>query len=150
MMNRRERRLYIKEFDELSAADLYEIMKARFRVFVMEQHCWYLDMDDIDYSCAHIYICEGTEVIAYARLFAEEEEGVWHIGRVMSVPRGEGLGRMIMEKTMEEACRRGATTIRLDSQTYATGFYERLGFKVCSEEFEEAGIMHVRMENRLK
>ena len=142
----RERATIIKEFGELTAAELYEIMKARFKVFVMEQRCWYLDFDDIDYACVHIFICEGTEVIAYARLFAEEEEGVWHIGRVLSTRRGEGLGRDVMTRTMEEARRRGAKTLRLDSQSYAAGFYERLGFCVCSAEFEEAGIMHVRMD----
>jgi predicted GNAT family N-acyltransferase len=52
----RERATIIKEFGELTAAELYEIMKARFKVFVMEQRCWYLDFDDIDYACVHIFI----------------------------------------------------------------------------------------------
>lgn len=136
----------VKSFDELTAALLYEILKARFTVFVIEQGCHYLDMDDIDYRSLHVFISRGTSVIAYARLFAESEPGVWHAGRVLTLDRGVGLGKRLMERVIAAARDREAVTLRLEAQTHAAGFYERLGFAVCSEVFQEAGIPHVRME----
>ena len=141
-------KIVVKAFAELTTEDLYEILKARFSVFVVEQKCFYLDMDDIDYRSYHIFIQKGKEVIAYGRLFEEDEPDTWHIGRVLTTSRvrGKGFGKLLMEKVMQTAYQHGATTLRIEAQSHATGFYEQLGFKVCSEEFEEAGMPHVKME----
>lgn len=136
----------IKSFAELTTKELYEILKVRFSVFVIEQRCFYLDMDDIDYRSIHFYIKKGKEVIAYARLFEEEEPNTWHIGRVLTTIRGKGVGKRLMEKVMLFAYQHGTNTLRMEAQSHATGFYEQLGFSICSDEFDEAGIPHVRME----
>ena len=136
----------VKTFQELTTQELYEILKARFSTFVTEQHCFYLDPDGIDYDSLHVFAIEEGRVTAYARLFAEQEEGVWHVGRVLTVKRGTGVGRSLMERTIHVAKEHGAAIIRMEAQLHAAGFYEKLGFTVCSEEFEEAGIPHVKME----
>lgn len=139
-------KLVVKTFAELTTEELYEILKARFSVFVVEQHCFYLDMDDIDYRSFHVCVCEGRKVVAYGRLFEDEEPNAWHIGRVLTTKRGVGLGRRLMEAIMQTAYAHGATALRMDAQSHAVGFYEKLGFVVCSDEFDEAGIPHKRME----
>ena len=142
--------IHTKTFQELTTTDLYEIQKARFKVFVVEQRCFYLDLDDIDYESIHVFMTEGQkEVAAYGRLFREDQPGVWHIGRVLTVHRGAGLGRQLMASIIRTASELGATTLRMEAQVHAIGFYEKLGFAVCSDEFEEAGIPHVRMERTL-
>lgn len=138
--------IIVKTFAELTTEELYEILKARFAVFVEEQRCFYLDMDGVDYQSLHIYLRNGLDVIAYARLFEEEEPNTWHIGRVLTTIRGKGIGKRIMERVIQTAYQHGATTLRMEAQTHAIGFYEKLGFRVCSDEFDEAGIPHVKME----
>ena len=136
----------IKSFEELTNTELYEIIKARFNVFYIEQRCFYPDLDDIDYDSIHLFMQDGREVIAYARLFPEATPGVWHVGRVLTTRRNEGLGRKLMQSVMETAWKQGAVKLCMEAQVQAKGFYEKLGFTVTSEEFEEAGIPHVRME----
>lgn len=152
--------IIVKTFAELTTLDLYEIFKARFAVFVMEQRCFYLDMDDIDYDAIHIFCKEGNEVIAYARLFPDrlapefevprsKDANAWHIGRLLTRKRGIGLGRTIIEKVISTAHEQGATLLRMEAQTHAIGLYEKFGFKVISCPFDDAGIEHVEMEKRL-
>lgn len=134
----------IKPFQELSTRELYEILKARAEVFVVEQQIVYNDLDDIDYRSIHVAILDGEKVIAYARAF--EEPGGWHIGRVLTTVRGKGYGAEVMRETINALWRKGAEMIVLDSQEYAVGFYRKLGFSVCSGLFDIDGIPHVKME----
>ena len=139
---------YIKPFDALSGAEVYEILKARSAVFMMEQEIHYLDMDDIDYRSLHCYLMEEGKVIAYLRAFAEPDQPqAFQIGRVLTTKRSCGLGRALMEQSMAALkeqldCRK----ILLHSQIPAAGFYEKLGFIPIGEEFTEAGIPHITME----
>ena len=73
----------IKAFNDLSPADLYEILKARFNVFYLEQQIRYPDMDDVDYLATHLSLRRNGLVIAYARLFPDAEQGVLRIGRML-------------------------------------------------------------------
>ncbi len=138
--------IIVKPFEKLSTEELYEILKARFVVFFMEQRCFDLDMDGIDYQSLHFLIRDDGGVIAYARLFPEKEEGVWHVGRMLTTRRKQGLGTMLMQEIIRTAWAKGATLLCMHAQSHAIGFYHRLGFRVCSEEFMEAGIPHVKME----
>ncbi len=47
--------LVVKNFDELTTTELYEILKARVAIFVVEQNCVYQDLDDIDYDSLHVF-----------------------------------------------------------------------------------------------
>ena len=142
--------IIIKSFQELTNKEVYELLKLRFKVFVMEQGCHYLDPDGIDYLAIHIFIKNDDESMAAClRLFPEEEQGVWHLGRVIAASRGKGVGKMILEATAEEAKRQGASCLRLEAQVRVIGFYEKCGYSVCSEPFDEAGIPHVKMEMKL-
>ena len=134
-----------KSFDELTLGELFEIVRARFDVFVGEQHILEPEYDDIDYKSIHVFTRDGDKVIAYARLFQEGAPGEWHLGRMLTTRRKQGLGTAIIDAAVEFVRNQGGKRILLHSQKHAQGFYERHGFKVCSDVFEEAGIPHVMM-----
>ena len=135
-----------KTFDELTTREIYEILKARAAVFVVEQNIVYQDMDDKDYDSLHVYYEEDGKVTAYLRAF-ETEPGIVRMGRVLTLQHGQGLGRKLLNYALEEIRQSySPKIIALDSQCHAIGFYEKAGFKVCSEEFLEEGVWHVKME----
>ncbi len=141
--------LSIKIFDQLSAAELYEILKARFEVFVMEQNIHYLDEDSIDYISTHLFVSQNGRVIAYARLFPEAQKGVLRLGRMLTLVRGQGLGKFILRYAVAEAKKRGAEVLRLHAQLQTVNFYKRRRFRAVGEVFMEAEIPHVCMERVL-
>ena len=137
--------LVSKFFDELTTTELYEILKARARIFVVEQNCMYQDLDDIDYRSLHIFFTPGRNVLAYLRAF-RKETGVVQMGRVLTVEHGTGLGGQILKEGILQIKEKMAPKqIYIEAQSYAIGYYKREGFKVCSEEFLEDGIPHVQM-----
>lgn len=139
--------LHVKAFDELTPAQLYELLRAREAVFVVEQQCPYPEVDGKDYGAYHVWLEEDGDILAYLRVL---DRGVSYpersIGRVLTLRRGEGLGQKIMEAGLTAADEKfGPGPIRIEAQTYAQGFYERFGFRRVSEEFLEDGIPHVEM-----
>lgn len=139
-------RFVAKKFSELTARQLYEILRARSQIFMLEQEIHCQDMDRVDYNSRHYFIEEDGEVLAYLRAFYTDENTV-RLGRVLTLHHGKGLGLEIMEKAMSDirqnmCCK----TVCLDSQLHAVGFYEKLGFQVVSDEFLEEGILHVVMQ----
>ena len=141
-------KLVIKKFNELTTKELYELLKARAKVFVVEQECVYQDLDDIDYDSLHIFYKQDEKVIAYMRAYPKKNtENVMQIGRVLTLEHGTGLGRKVLEagiKAIKENT--DAVKIFAEAQKRVTGFYEKAGFKVISDEFLEDGIPHVEME----
>ncbi len=140
--------LSAKYFNELTTTELYEILKARSEIFIMEQHILYQDMDDIDYKSLHCFFMEDNRVVAYLRAFYEDNsKSCVKIGRVLTLRHGNGIGKNLMEQSINAIClRMKCSKIYMDAQKHAVGFYEKLGFKVTSDEFLEEGIVHVAME----
>lgn len=139
-------KLQIKPFSDLSASEIYEILKARFEVFVREQNIRYLDEDNIDYVATHLSLRKKGRVIAYARLYQTADKNTLQIGRLLTMERHKGFGRFLMEQAIQEAKRQGATTIRIHAQIQTVAFYEQLGFQTCGDIFQEADIPHICME----
>ena len=137
-----------KTFEELTTEELYEILKARAEIFIMEQNINYQDMDDIDYESLHCFFLKDRKVTAYLRAFYKEDDPlIIKVGRVLTLQHGEGLGRKLLEESIpviktKMPCKK----IYIDAQKYAIGFYEKFGFRVTSGEFLEEGIVHVSME----
>ena len=141
--------LIAKQFNELTTTELYEILKARSEIFVIEQNIHYQDMDDVDYDSLHCFFVEDNKVIAYLRAFYEKDDIV-KLGRVLTLKHGNGVGRDLLEQSLivikeKMKCRK----ICMDAQKYAVGFYEKFGFKVTSEDFLEEGIVHNTMELKI-
>ncbi|CAM3219470.1 GNAT family N-acetyltransferase [Filibacter tadaridae] len=137
------------EFDELSGRQVYEILKLRVNVFVVEQSCAYHEIDDHDYGAIHICCLDGQELVAYARLLPA---GVKYkepsIGRVIIKEdhRGTGLAHTLMERSMHYILSSWKPDeIRLQAQTHLSGFYGKHGFDKVSEPYDEDGIPHVDM-----
>lgn len=139
----------IKSFQELTSQELYNILQLRTEVFVVEQNCVFQDMDNKDSKCYHLMCLENEKLVAYTRLvpagvsFAEVS-----IGRVVSSPsvRGRGLGKMLMEKSIEESDRLfGKLSIRIGAQFYLLDFYKSFGFFPDGEIYLEDDIEHIEM-----
>lgn len=135
-----------KNFDELLSTELYEILKARSQIFIVEQNMHCQDIDGIDLKARHFYLEENGKILAYLRAFYDDEITV-RIGRVLSVTYGIGLGKKVMTEAIKDIKQNmKCQKICLDSQKHAIGFYEKLGFKAVSGEFLEEGVIHVKME----
>ncbi len=142
-----EQTLVIKNFDRLTPREVYEILRIRTAVFVVEQECPYQEVDGTDYNSLHVWLEENDEIVAYLRIFEKDTETkTVQIGRVLSKRRGEGLGAKVLEHGIEAArLELGADSIFIEAQTYALAFYEKFGFEACGEEFLEDGIPHTPM-----
>ena len=140
---------HCKSFTELTVNELYEIMKLRSEVFVVEQNCVYLDADGKDEKSYHFYGAANGSIAAYARLlppnlsFKEAS-----IGRVLTAPsqRRKGFGIVLMQKCIAKTLDVFNTTeIKIGGQLYLKSFYEGLQFKQYSDVYDEDGIPHIEM-----
>ncbi|WP_040693126.1 GNAT family N-acetyltransferase [Nocardia vinacea] len=133
---------------DLDTATLYQLLKLRVEVFVVEQKCAYPELDGLDLlpETRHFWLDDEGEIISTLRLTEEHENGVksFRIGRVCtSVPaRGHGYTTRLVQAALAEA---GSATVRLSAQTYLVDLYAKFGFKPDGDEFEEDGIMHLPM-----
>ena len=124
--------LQVKRLSELSTEELYEILRLRVSVFVVEQKCPYMETDDLDQNALHVYFRDAEGIQAYLRVIDKSDTREYvTIGRVISVKRRSGIF--------------GADTVYIEAQVYAQPFYENLGFVRISDEFLEDGIPHVKM-----
>ncbi|HMJ46004.1 MAG TPA: GNAT family N-acetyltransferase [Ferruginibacter sp.] len=138
-----------KKFDELSTLELYNILTLRNMVFVVEQHCPYLDTDGIDEASSHLCGWEGNVLVVYARIIPP---GIVYpeasIGRVVSNPvyRKTGAGKLLMQKAIQELYDHfNVQEIKIGAQLYLEQFYSGFGFKKISVVYLEDGIPHIKM-----
>lgn len=143
--------LVVKKFDELKIDELYEILKVRVSVFVVEQKCPYQEIDDKDKNAYHIYLVVDKEIKAYLRvLYSNIGDKEVFIGRVLSKERGKGYAKTILKEGIRISKEiLNASKIKIEAQVYVQKMYENLGFKPTSEEFLEDGIPHIEMELNL-
>ena len=137
-----------KRFSDLKLEELYGILRVRSEVFVTGQKCLYVDPDGRDFGSVQVFASKGERIIACLRIYGKEA-GVVQIGRVAVIEslRGSGIGRMMMRQAISHVTENSTDEkIYLEAQTYAIGFYEKLGFKVISDEFLDEGIPHKGME----
>lgn len=139
----------LKKFEELSALELYEILRLRSEVFVVEQNCVFLDMDDKDQFSLHLQGRIDGKLAAVVRIlppglaYAEPS-----IGRVVSSPlfRRKGVGIELMNTAIQETISlHGNIPIKIGAQLYLKKFYESFGFLQCSETYLEDDIPHIKM-----
>jgi ElaA protein len=140
-------RLHKKAFRELTLDELYELLRVRSEVFVVEQDCVYQDMDGDDQDSIHLWLTVGDKVVALARVCpAGTHMKEVSIGRVVTTERGKGYGKQIMLRAIDAAIEYfNAKHIDLEAQQYAKGFYESVGFRQSSDTFMLDGIPHIRM-----
>ena len=136
-------------FEELTVQDLYAILRLRSEVFVVEQDCVFLDMDNKDQQSLHVTGWQNNQLIGYTRLMppglAYPEPS---IGRVVtaSSARRAGAGRELMNFSIEKLFNVfGKQPIKIGAQLYLKNFYESMGFCQISSIYLEDGIEHIEM-----
>lgn len=142
-------RVLWRRWEELGREELYALLRLRAQVFVVEQDCPYLDLDNLDQGSWHGLQWVDGELAGYLRLLPA---GLHHadvaIGRVVTSPafRRRGLGRPMMREGWDKAqALWGPVPVYLWAQSYLRPFYESLGYAVSGPEGEEDGIPHFPM-----
>lgn len=136
-----------KKFSELSAKEFYDIARARMEVFVVEQNCAFLDLDEIDLSCEHFWWKENGELSAYLR-FYQHTNGNYVLGRLITVLacRGKGLGLEALGEFLKYYDKKFPdSTLEISAQARLQTFYEKFNFVVHGDSYLEDGIPHLRM-----
>jgi ElaA protein len=132
-------------FADLDARTLYDLLRLRCDVFVVEQECAYPDIDgrDTEPHTRHLWLARDGAPVAYLRILAEAG-GVARIGRVAVAKeaRGEGLAGLLMDEALALV---GDRSCVLEAQSYLVAFYARYGFAVTGPEYVDDGIPHVPM-----
>jgi ElaA protein len=138
-----------QHFNDLSQHELYAMLQLRSEVFVVEQNCVFLDMDDKDQHCWHVCGWHDEKLVAYTRLVPP---GIaYHlasIGRVVTSPsvRRTGIGRSLMKFSIEKTLSLfGKNNIKIGAQLYLKNFYETFGFRQSGDVYLEDGIEHIEM-----
>ena len=138
-----------KSFSDLSNVELYALLRLRSEVFVVEQNCVFLDMDNKDQHCLHLLGWQGNQLAACARIvpagisFAEAS-----VGRVVTAAfaRGTGLGRELMQTALNKLYDLyGRVPVYIGAQQHLQTFYASLGFEATGQPYNEDGIMHIEM-----
>lgn len=136
-------------YAQLSPDQLFEILKLRQAIFIVEQNCPYPDIDAVDKQAFHLCAWAADQLIAYARVIGP---GINYqqasIGRVATSveARGTGLGRTLMKNAIELAIREFPEhAIKIGAQQHLEPFYNSLGFSTISEPYDEDGILHIHM-----
>lgn len=136
----------LKRFDELTLRELYEILRLRGEVFVVEQDCAYQDLDRKDYDSYQLFVRDGDNIIAALRILKENTAyPEMAVGRLIVDKdyMGCGLSRNLMERAMDFILNDlDKNAIRLSGQAYLCEFYKSLGFKRVSGRYLEEGIPH--------
>jgi len=139
----------LKSFQELNSYELYTILRLRSEVFVVEQNCVFLDMDEKDLFSHHLMGWSGKDLAAYSRLLAPGKVyNQMTIGRVVTSPkyRKIGLGKELLLVSIKNCYELfGEKEIKIGAQLYLKNFYSSFGFIQSSNIYDEDGIKHIEM-----
>ena len=141
---------HLKRFYELNNDELYDVLRLRNSVFIVDQQCVFAEIDGKDQSnCHHLFYSLQGQIIAYTRILAP--------GQIYQEPclsrvctnldqRGKGIGKLLLKKALEETSRLfPGQSIRIGAQLYLKSFYESFGFEVAGDPYLEDGIEHIQM-----
>jgi ElaA protein len=136
--------LRVASFRDLDTTTLYALLKLRGDVFVVEQKCYYADLDgrDTEPGTRHVWIARGDEIPAYLRIL--DDGDAQRIGRVVVAPaaRGAGLAQRLMTEALTVIGNRPSV---LGAQAHLAGFYAAFGYEPTGPEYLEDGIPHLPM-----
>ena len=141
--------LHVKTFDQFTCDELYELLRIRSEVFIVEQNCVYQDLDNHDQTAIHLWLTHGDKVVALCRVCpAGTQMRSVSIGRVITTERGKGYGLSIVKSAIAIARERLEEVGHIDIEAQLTkkAFYEKLGFVATSEPFMMEGLYHLDMK----
>ncbi len=138
-----------RNFTDLSLQELYSVLKLRSKVFVVEQKCIYLDLDDKDETARHLLVKKDGALVAYVRVQPPTDICKSVKGERFVVEhdlRRAGLGHRIISELRDEICRAyGSIHVDISAQAYLENYYRKLGFERISEEYDDHGVTHVKL-----
>lgn len=142
-----------RAFEDIPRSDLYVVLQQRQQVFVLEQQCFYPDMDGCDAAAHHLMAwrtVDGVrELAAYLRCLAPGAKyAEMSLGRVLTTAaaRGTGIGRQLLERGIRHAeALHPGHDFRIGAQLYLEKFYGSFGFQTVTAPYDEDGIMHIDM-----
>ncbi|TCS84521.1 GNAT family N-acetyltransferase [Tepidibacillus fermentans] len=133
--------------------ELNDAFSIREKVFIEEQNVpKVIEMDEYEEVATHFVVYDGNKPISTARFrkYLNEKTVKFERFAVLKEYRGQGVGRALIKVMEEEARKNGFTTLRLNAQRHAEGFYAKFGYQTISEPFDEAGIEHVTMIKKIE
>lgn len=130
----------VKIFDCLTE----EEKEIRETVFVKEQG-FQEEYDEFDEIAKHIVIYSNGKAVGTCRVYWCEEENSYHVGRiaVLKEHRGKNLGKLLMDEAENLTRSLGGKTLKLGGQLRAVGFYDRIGYERCGEQYLDQGHPHI-------
>ena len=135
-----------KEYEDLSRDELYNILRLRQEVFIIEQHCNYLDADNYDIKSSHLMAYKENQLIAYMRIVPA---GAIYLnisfGRILVKKeyRSLGIGKELLKRGV--GLFQTDTILVMSAQVYLVKFYEYFGFNSIGDEYLEDEILHIKM-----
>lgn len=144
-----------RTFDELTKQELYDILALREKVFILEQKCFYVDLDYRDQQSMHLLGLIDDKLAGYLRVLPTglAYSDAMSFGRVVTAPfaRGKGFGKKMLEETLLYFKKNHPNEpITISAQIYLEKFYQSYGFKTISEPYDDEGIIHVDMKKHGK
>ena len=140
-------------FSALSGEALYALLRLRQQVFVVEQHCAYLDLDNVDQNALHMLGMRDGELLAYQRCLAPGlSYAESSLGRIVVHPllRGQQLGRELVQRGIDHNLAQWPDSgIRINAQAHLQRFYTSMGFCGEGNEYLEDNILHRQMRYQL-
>lgn len=141
--------LILTEFHHLTLKQLHDLMLLRQQVFIIEQNCFYEDIDGADEKAEHLLIYENDELAGYLRIFAP---GIKYteacIGRIVVKPtfRGSSIGSRLIGTGIEHIKKKYPNhNIRIEAQSALLKYYQAYGFEPEGEVYPLDGIDHIEM-----
>lgn len=135
-------------FAELSPHELYALLRLRSDVFVVEQACTFLELDDRDHEpdAEHLWTADDAGVTATLRLLRDAGDS-WSIGRIVARAdvRSQGVAARLVQAGLERLRELGASHVHIGAQAQLRDWYARFGFAPCGPRYLEDGILHVPM-----
>ncbi len=131
-----------------SQADFFDCMTIRTKVFIIEQNIPAdMEIDEYDQVAIHFILRENNQAIATARVLLCEDKNNAKVGRVavLSSHQNKGYGKQLMldvEKLMKA---NHIKQLSLSSQEHAIKFYQKIGYQVVGDFYDDCGIPHIDM-----
>lgn len=146
-------RWYTKLFNELNLDELYQILKLRVDVFIVEQNCIYAELDgkDQDPNALHLFAKQDEQVICYMRILPPgcSYASMPSLGRVVTHERvrGSGIGHELLSQAVKILDEQWPDKIcHISAQSHLQKYYQAQGFEAVTEEYLEDDIPHIGME----
>jgi len=140
-----------KTFQDLSNQELYDVLRLRSKVFVVEQNCPYQDLDHKDEDSLHLMAKINGSIVAYARILSLSKTTM-SIGRIVveKQHRGGNYGKKMINHAEQIISARGnISSIELAAQTYLNNYYSSLGYASYGQPYMWDGIEHIRMSKTI-